>query len=109
MKRLLGCAALMLVLPFCVSRNSAITSPDPFPTQAFAGHTFPGGRSCQCGDDGCICDPGEAANVRATSSQSNTGISNRELNRQPISLDSEPGLAALVFSLLIIVLLLRMR
>ena len=109
MKRLLGCAAVMLVLPFCVSRNTAITSPEPSSMLAFAGHSQMGGRSCVCGDADCICDPGEIANVTATLSQSNTGISNRELHRQPISPDSEPGLAALVFSLLIIVLLLRMR
>ena len=113
MKRSLNvvrCAAVLLLLPFfCVSRNTAITGPVPFPAQAIAGHTFPDGRSCQCGDNSCICSPGEMpVNVTATSRQSNSAVSNRESNRQPLAPVSQPGLAALVLALLVTVLL-RMR
>ncbi len=69
-----------------------------------------GGRSCTCGDTGCICDPGEApATLNATTSQNNTSsVSNRGLTYQPPSPESETGLAMLIFALLFAVML-RMR
>ena len=108
MRRLLGCAALMLALPFCVSRNTAITSPDPFPMQALAGHSTPGAW-CECGAPGCICDPGEELEIlTATSGQSNIEVSTNELTGQPLAPDFEAGLVVLILALFVTVRL-RMR
>ena len=112
MKRLLCCAATMLVilgLPFCVSRNIATTKPVPFQPQAFAGHSASNGRSCMCGDADCVCDPGEQpAALKINANQPKTSASNKGIPNQPVMPDTEPGLAMLIVALLFAVLL-RMR
>ena len=109
MKRLLGCAVVMLALPFCISRNTAITNPVPFQSQALAGHTMPNGLvECSCGAADCICDPGETPqSIKATSPQSNTDVSNKGLAGQPNAPVTE-GMAMLILAVFFAVLL-RMR
>ena len=110
MKRLLGCAVMMLVLPFCVSRNTAITNPVPLQSQALAGHSTSNGLiECTCGAFDCICDPGETPqSLKATANQSNTSVSNKGLAGQPNAPDTEQGLAMLILAVFFAVLL-RMR
>ena len=59
-KRLVLAALCILAVPllFSHSQNDRLTSPAPFATVALAGHTV-AGTWCECGNSGCICDPGE--------------------------------------------------
>jgi hypothetical protein len=58
--RLVLAAICIVAVPLLVStpRGTNLTGTTPFASVAIAGHTMVGGW-CQCGDPGCICDPGE--------------------------------------------------
>ncbi len=58
--RLILASICILTLPlwFSVSRSTDPMNPTPFGTVAYAGHTT-AGEWCECGAQGCVCDPGE--------------------------------------------------
>jgi hypothetical protein len=83
MKRIFACLFITAVLPLMASptQNSS-TSPAPFATVAYAGHTSVGSW-CGCGAPaGCICDPGEVPTAQSASPVSDRN--GRSLNQGPI-------------------------
>ncbi|MEK6304622.1 MAG: hypothetical protein AABO41_28395 [Acidobacteriota bacterium] len=78
-KKLLLTAICLLVLPVFSSPSSERGQKDAvaFQSVVFAGRTLLGGW-CQCGSDGCFCDPGEQPGGNsATSANPNKKFSNQ--------------------------------
>ena len=79
-------------------------SPNPeydlqYGSVAFAGHTSPSGRWCECGSAGCICDPGEVPPggqglTVAGSTESNNQTATSIPSNQAESVDLGSGLLA---------------
>ena len=59
--RLLSVAICILTLPILFSSftDNKLTYSTPFATVVFAGHSVGTNAYCECGDQDCICDPGE--------------------------------------------------
>jgi hypothetical protein len=75
---------------FSPSQNNKLTTPAPFATIAFAGHTIVGQWCGDCGAPGCICDPGEnPGGNSATPVSDNTKSSDQGLS--PIRARSHSG------------------
>jgi hypothetical protein len=60
MKRMFACLFITAVLPLMASTQNSSTNSHPFATVAYAGHNL-SGNWCECGTEGCICDPGETS------------------------------------------------
>jgi hypothetical protein len=97
MKKLFLCLIFMAALPLLVSQSPTNTvAPSPYATVAFAGHNSMGGW-CQCGTDGCICDPGEQpGNNLSTTSPSDKSV-DQDAEQ---SVDPASGLMVLTLALL---------
>ena len=92
-KRIVVAAACILALPllFSPSQNQKLTNPTAFSTVALAGHTNVGGW-CECGAEGCLCDPGEIP-VGGLSASPVSDRNGRSLNQgaSPASADRSQG------------------
>ena len=84
MKKLLFVVVLMLCLSFPV----------------LGGHNLPG-NWCECGEVGCICDPGEQGGNRSTGNVPDDSKPNDSKQDAPIGLGSE---TLLVLAVLLLVL-----
>ena len=107
-KRLVIAAVCIMVLPplFSPSHSGKITTSTPLAIVALAGHSHVGGYACECGDEECICDPGEQPNTNtAASSSASSGSKGVNQGSAP-DVDLASGILALA---LVFLFWLRMR
>src|SRR5437660_4155332 len=100
MKRIFACLFITAVLPLIASQTqNSPTNSVPFATVAYAGHTL-SGSWCECGAEGCLCDPGE---IRGSSRPlpNQTGKPSRQTtspNREHAGFDFGSGALALALA-----------
>jgi hypothetical protein len=100
---ILAAAVCILALPlwFSTSTGNNPTNSGMFSPVAYAGHTT-GGYWCECGTQGCICDPGELPIGRAASDPNKTTTSiGTSSTRQSSGFDAGTGALMLVLVLFV--------
>jgi len=75
--------------------QSELTNQSPYATVAFAGRTL-AGNWCECGEPGCICDPGELP-----VGQSSQSVPDKSTQDTPHDLGSKALLALAVLLLML--------
>ena len=98
MKRIFACALVMAVLPLMASPTQNSPTNASLATVAYAGHAIPSGGWCQCGEPGCICDPGEILGATTTGGE-NDGSSDQGLPPAPKGSGFDFGTGTLIFAL----------
>ena len=100
---ILAAAVCILALPlwFSTSTGNNPTNSAMFSTVAYAGHTT-SGYWCECGTQGCICDPGETPRGRSWSDPTKKPVAIAPAPMRS-STGFDPGTSALVLVLALFV------